>query len=55
MNSVRMIIIAVLPRLSDEGLGELLEACRRAVISRQRFAEIAREDAMIRLRRREVA
>ncbi len=55
MNSVRTIIISILPRLSDEGLGELLQACKRAVISRQRFAEIAREDAMLRIRRREVA
>jgi hypothetical protein len=55
MNSVRTIIISILPRLSDAGLAELHDACRRAVISRQRFAEIAREDAMMQIRKREVA
>jgi hypothetical protein len=55
MNSVRGIIIMILPRLSDAGLNELLQACERAVANRRRFAEIARDEAMIRLRRREVA
>ncbi len=55
MTSVRMIIIAILPRLSDAGLDELLQACKRAVVSRQRFAEIARDEATMRLQRREVA
>ena len=51
--SVRIIIVAILPRLSDAGLKELLDACQRAVTLRRRFAEIARDEAM--RMRREVA
>ncbi|HEY2013857.1 MAG TPA: hypothetical protein VGH38_10175 [Bryobacteraceae bacterium] len=48
MLSVRTIIVSVLPRLSDRGLEELLQACLRSQRARWQMAEIANDEVRMR-------